>query len=76
MPTPGVALDEGKFKAWREKAIAAWAHESANRGTSEQRGLEESDAPESLWLYLYERILEAVKLPEFNLPTQSCGGGC
>lgn len=57
MPRPGFATDEEKFRAWKGKAVAAWANEA--KRDSRTRGLTEDDVPENLWRYLYERMVAA-----------------
>ena len=59
-PTPGKEFDEGRFRAWQQKAISAWASEATR--DAKTRGLTKEDLPEELWLSLYERLLAAQAL--------------
>lgn len=56
-PTPGLEVDEIKFRTWKQKVVAAWAHEAQR--DSGTRGLVEEDMPDNLWRYLYERMAAA-----------------
>lgn len=58
MPTPGQAFDEKTFQLWQQKAIQSWVVEATR--DNKTRGIRESDMPESSWLYLYERVREAM----------------
>jgi len=57
MPTPGAQFNQREYEAWITKATAAWARESTRDANT--RGLNRGDMPEELWLYLYERLLDA-----------------
>lgn len=58
MPRPGGTRDLSGFAAWREKMVTAWKNEADMRD-ARTRGLDLEEIPESLQLYLYERMLEA-----------------
>ena len=58
-PTPGVAVDMKDFAKWKVKAIAAWKQENLTRGRGITRGIVSEDFPDSLWIWLYQRIKAA-----------------
>ena len=60
MPSPGQAFDTKKFAAWKTKVVLAWDNES-HRDTR-MRGPESHELSDTLWLYWYERMLDAQKL--------------
>lgn len=59
-PTPGKEFNLDGFDAWQEKCIKQWAIEAhRDPGT---RGPAKEELPRELWLYLYERMLDAGRL--------------
>ena len=62
MPTPGKSLEpiysyNLDFHNWKLRVQERWKAEAGR--DSQTRGAEESDFPENLWYYLYERFLDA-----------------
>jgi hypothetical protein len=62
MPTPGKSLDpihsyNLDFNDWKLLVQERWKVESGR--DSQTRGAKEADFPETLWYYLYERVLDA-----------------
>ena len=70
-PTPGLAFDQQRYDAWREKVLYWSDYESQTRDQNTQ-GIDMHDWPDNLWLYLFERMCAADTLklyrPGVNVP--------
>lgn len=67
--SPGRAFDMQAFESWKAKVVAAWAQESVrDAGT---RGADMEEIPDSLWLYWYERVLDAEPLKHLIFSSRS-----
>lgn len=64
MPTPGLEFDEERYLAWQQKVVYSWSCEAGRDANT--RGLTKEDLPEPLWLYLFERMVDAGKLKPKN----------
>ena len=61
LPRPGRAIDMTAFRAWQKRVEERWAVES-NRDKEKRRGIRIDDWPETLWIWLYERLSDAKQL--------------
>ena len=57
MPMPGETVDMAKFEKWKAKFLAAQQQETKSRGRGWTRPIEAEDWSESLWLWLYQRLI-------------------
>jgi hypothetical protein len=58
LPRPGRAIDIASFRAWQKQVEERWAVES-NRDKTNRRGIRIDDWPETLWIWLYQRLGDA-----------------
>ena len=58
LPRPGRAIDMSAFRAWQKRVEERWAVVS-NRDRDNRRGIRIEDWPETLWIWLYERLSDA-----------------
>ena len=62
-PMPGSpAMDREAFEKWKGRVIGQWAYEA--RRDKNSRGFEADDFPDSLWLYFYQRLMQAAAVPD------------
>lgn len=61
-PTPGFCYDPEKFSDWKKKFLIGGLQEAGSRGLKVARGLTEDDYPDSVWVWLYQRMLAAEEL--------------
>lgn len=57
MPTPGEKVDMEKFRNWKTKFLKAQQEETKSRGRGWTRPIESEDWPETLWLWLFQRLI-------------------
>ena len=62
MPSPGFSYDPEDFETWKLKFAAGGKEESASRGRQITRPIVESDYPDHVWVWLYQRMLAAKEL--------------
>ena len=75
MPTPGRKLDMERFRNWQATMVRQFAYESSQARGEGTKGLEIADWPENLWLYCYERMVDADHLKAAKGPeTVICDG--
>ena len=71
VPMPGARRDMGRFQRWKVRAIQGWERESKARDVNFTRGVVESDFPEHVWLWIYDRLEMAGAIqdsPETSTP--------